>query len=80
MRHRAINRGAAGPLGAMTDEKSLVFLSTSKISSKPVTGNKKLETKGKVDQVKGAVHNAVGDARDAGKEAIESVRNAPSKR
>ena len=44
-----------------------------------VTGNKKLETKGKVDQVKGAVHNAVGDAKDAGKEAIEAVRNAPGK-
>ena len=44
-----------------------------------VIGNKKLETEGKVDQVKGAVHNAVGDARDAGKEAIDSVKNAPSK-
>jgi uncharacterized protein YjbJ (UPF0337 family) len=44
-----------------------------------VTGNKKLETKGKVDQVKGAVHNAVGDAKDAGKEAIDSVKNAPSR-
>ena len=45
-----------------------------------VTGNKKLETKGKVDQLKGAGHNAVGDARDAGKEAIDSVKNAPSRR
>ena len=44
-----------------------------------VTGNKKLETEGKVDQVKGAVHNAVGDAKDAGKEAIDSVKNAPSR-
>lgn len=44
-----------------------------------VTGNKKLETEGKVDQIKGAVHNAAGDAKDAGKEAIDSVRNAPSK-
>src|ERR1700679_1887785 len=44
-----------------------------------VTGNKKLETKGKVDQLKGAVHNAVGDARDAGKEAIDSVKDAPSR-
>jgi uncharacterized protein YjbJ (UPF0337 family) len=43
------------------------------------TGNKKLEAEGKVDQVKGAVHNAAGDAKDAGKEAIDSVRNAPSK-
>jgi uncharacterized protein YjbJ (UPF0337 family) len=45
-----------------------------------VTGDKKLETKGKVDQLKGTVHNAVGDARDAGKEAIDSVKNAPSRR
>jgi uncharacterized protein YjbJ (UPF0337 family) len=44
-----------------------------------VTGNKKLESAGKADQVKGAVHNAAGDAKDAGKEAIEAVRNAPSK-
>jgi uncharacterized protein YjbJ (UPF0337 family) len=39
-----------------------------------VTGSKKLETKGKVDQVKGAAHTAAGDAKDAG-----SARNAPSK-
>jgi uncharacterized protein YjbJ (UPF0337 family) len=45
-----------------------------------VTGNKKLETKGKVDQLKGVGHNAVGGARDAGKEAIDSVKNAPSRR
>jgi uncharacterized protein YjbJ (UPF0337 family) len=44
-----------------------------------VTGNKYLETEGKVDQAKGAVHNATGDAKDAGKEAIEAVKNAPSK-
>ncbi|MEA3005404.1 MAG: CsbD-like, partial [Acidobacteriaceae bacterium] len=44
-----------------------------------VTGNKSLETEGKVDRVKGAVHNAAGDAKDAGKEAIEAVKNAPSK-
>jgi uncharacterized protein YjbJ (UPF0337 family) len=44
-----------------------------------VTGNKKLETKGKVDQLKGAAHSAVGDAKDAGKEAIDSVKNAPSR-
>jgi uncharacterized protein YjbJ (UPF0337 family) len=30
-----------------------------------ITGDKKLETEGKVDQVKGAVHNAVGDLKDA---------------
>jgi uncharacterized protein YjbJ (UPF0337 family) len=42
-------------------------------------GNKKLEMEGKIDQVKGAVHNVAGDAKDAGRGAIESVRNAPSK-
>ena len=45
-----------------------------------VTGNKKLETEGKVDQVKGAVQNAAGNARDAGEEAIKAVKNAPSRR
>ena len=44
-----------------------------------VTGNKKLETEGKVDQVKGAAHNAVGDAKDAGKKAIDAVKNVPNK-
>jgi uncharacterized protein YjbJ (UPF0337 family) len=44
-----------------------------------VTGDKKLETEGKVDQAKGAIRSKVGDAKDAGKEAIDSVRNAPSK-
>jgi uncharacterized protein YjbJ (UPF0337 family) len=43
-------------------------------------GNKSLETEGKVDQVKGAVHSAAGDAKHAGEEAIEAVKNAPSKR
>ena len=40
-----------------------------------ITGNKKLENKGKLDQVKGAA----ADAKDAGKEAIASVKNAPSR-
>ena len=40
-----------------------------------VTGNKKLETEGKLDQLKGAAHRA----KDAGKQAIESVKNAPSR-
>ena len=44
-----------------------------------VTGDRKLEDEGKVDQAKGAIHNKVGDAKDAGKEAIDSVRNAPCK-
>ena len=44
-----------------------------------VTGNKKLETEGKVDQLKGAIHNAAGDAKDAGKEAIDTLKKSPSK-
>ncbi len=44
-----------------------------------VKGNRKLETEGKVDRVRAAVHEAVGDARDVGQEAIDSVRNAPSR-
>jgi uncharacterized protein YjbJ (UPF0337 family) len=44
-----------------------------------VIGNKKLENEGKVDEAKGAVHNAVGDAKEAGKDAIDSVKNAPSR-
>jgi uncharacterized protein YjbJ (UPF0337 family) len=45
-----------------------------------VTGDKKLETEGKVDQAKGAIHEKVGDTKDAGKEAVDAVRNAPSRR
>ena len=44
-----------------------------------VTGNKHLENEGKVDQVKGTIHNAAGDVKDAGEEAIKAVKNAPSK-
>jgi uncharacterized protein YjbJ (UPF0337 family) len=44
-----------------------------------VTGNRTLETEGKVDQAKGTIHDKVGDAKDAGKEAIDSARNAPGR-
>jgi uncharacterized protein YjbJ (UPF0337 family) len=44
-----------------------------------VTGDKKLETVGKVDQAKGAIRNKVGNTKDVGKQAIDSARNAPSK-
>jgi uncharacterized protein YjbJ (UPF0337 family) len=44
-----------------------------------VFGDKKLEQEGKLDQVKGAAHKTVGDVKDAGRDAIDSVRNAPSK-
>src|ERR1700722_15839272 len=42
-----------------------------------VTGDRKLETEGKVDQAKGAVHNKVGDAKDAGKEAPQEALTRP---
>jgi uncharacterized protein YjbJ (UPF0337 family) len=36
-----------------------------------ITGDKSLENQGKVDQIKGAVHSAVGDAKDSAKEAFK---------
>ena len=36
-----------------------------------VTGDRKLEYEGKVDQVKGAIHTAVGDAKDSVKAAFQ---------
>lgn len=41
-----------------------------------VTGDKKLEDEGKLDEVKGSVHNAIGNAKEAGKDAIDSLKNA----
>jgi uncharacterized protein YjbJ (UPF0337 family) len=34
-------------------------------------GDKKLQTEGKIDKVKGTAHNAVGDAKDA----LKAARN-----
>jgi uncharacterized protein YjbJ (UPF0337 family) len=45
-----------------------------------VSGNNRLKAEGKADQVKGTLHNAAGDAKDAGKKVIDSVRNAAGKR
>ena len=42
-----------------------------KESAGRITGNTKLENEGKVDQVKGAIHTAVGDAKDSVKEAFQ---------
>jgi uncharacterized protein YjbJ (UPF0337 family) len=39
-----------------------------------VSGDKKLEISGKADQVKGAAHNAAGDAKDAVKEAARKAK------
>lgn len=44
-----------------------------------VSGDRKLEHEGTADQVKGSLHHAAGEAKDAGKEAIDSVKNAPSR-
>ncbi len=45
-----------------------------------VTGDKNLENEGKVDQTKGAIHKKAGDTKDAGKRAVDAVRNAPSRK
>jgi uncharacterized protein YjbJ (UPF0337 family) len=44
-----------------------------------VAGSQKLEIEGKIDQAKGAIHNAIGDAKDAGKKAIDSITSVPGK-
>ena len=36
-----------------------------------ITGDKKLENDGKVDQIKGAVRSAVGDAKDSINEILQ---------
>jgi len=36
-----------------------------------VTGDKKLETEGKIDKAKGAAHNVLGDVKDAVRKAGE---------
>ena len=46
--------------GAADKAKSVI-----KEAAGKVTGDKKLETEGKVDKVKGGVHNAIGDAKEA---------------
>ena len=40
-----------------------------------VSGDKKLEVEGKVDQAKGKAHTAAGDAKDAAREAIHKADN-----
>jgi len=36
-----------------------------------ITGDKKLQTEGKIDKAKGAAHNVAGDVKDAVKHATE---------
>jgi uncharacterized protein YjbJ (UPF0337 family) len=42
----------------------------SKEAAGRATGNAKLETEGKAQQVTGAMHNAAGDVKDAAKDLI----------
>jgi uncharacterized protein YjbJ (UPF0337 family) len=44
-----------------------------------VFGDKKLEQEGRLDQAKGAAHKVAGDVKDVGRDAIDSVKRAPSK-
>jgi uncharacterized protein YjbJ (UPF0337 family) len=37
-----------------------------------ITGDEKLQAEGKMDKVKGAAHNAVGDVKDAVRDATKS--------
>jgi uncharacterized protein YjbJ (UPF0337 family) len=38
-----------------------------------VTGDEKLQAEGKMDKAKGAAHNALGDIKDAARDAKKSV-------
>ena len=38
-----------------------------------LTGDKELETEGKIDKAKGAAHNAVGDVKDAARNVADAV-------
>lgn len=39
-----------------------------------VSGDKSLETEGKIDKAKGAAHNAAGDVKDAARNAADSLK------
>ena len=41
------------------------------ISAGKLTGDKKLQTEGKIDKAKGAAHNVAGDVKDAVRHADE---------
>ena len=38
-----------------------------------MTGDKELQAEGKMDKAKGAVHSAVGDTKDAAKDAVNKT-------
>jgi uncharacterized protein YjbJ (UPF0337 family) len=39
-----------------------------------LTGDKTLETEGKIDKAKGSAHNAVGDVKDAARDAADALK------
>ena len=39
-----------------------------------LTGDKDLETEGKIDKAKGSVHNAAGDVKDAARNATGALK------
>ena len=39
-----------------------------------VSGDKQLETEGKIDKAKGDLHNAAGDVKDAARNAADSLK------
>ena len=42
-------------------------------------GNEHLVAEGQADQAKGALHNAAGDVKDAGKAVIDNVKHAANR-
>ena len=53
--------------GAADDVKGAI-----KDTAGKITGDEKLQAEGKMDKVKGAAHNAVGDVKDAVRDATKS--------
>jgi uncharacterized protein YjbJ (UPF0337 family) len=39
-----------------------------------LTGNEKLKNEGRADQVKGAAHDALGNIKESGRDAADSVK------
>ena len=40
-----------------------------------LTGDKELETEGKLDKAKGSAHNVAGDVKDAARDAADAIKN-----
>jgi len=39
-----------------------------------LTGDKEMETEGKIDKAKGFAHNAAGDVKDAARDAADAIK------